>query len=414
MGKLRLHPGACCSLLLLLCLAPFAAAQSGPVRIVLFQPPAADANAETREHEELLAGTLEIELKALGYELVPPDEWRGALDRRGLAPADLADNQAALAAAGEVSAELAFVSSILVDEGRLYFQLKVLEVPTGAQLVAVLRSGRAGLTAYNVVNRAVTDTQDELLRVGGRRLPDDVLIGVLDHGIVERVVLESTQEGMEILFAGQSLGRITNGSLLLPFAPFPVGSEVTITRRLEGYHTERQTIRLPEKDVRISLAPLYRRSSWGAELNWTIGQNMGAGLGIRRYLLPDELYLSLDGYSYVQHDFREGSSPVYHQDLRFLLGYYLFGKPSSDFRFALTSGAGVILTFFGEPGLGSYTDYYVNLFNPTIELNLDPVSLYWRPEFRFALGIGHNLLGRRMIDLDERSLLWTIGAVYKW
>jgi hypothetical protein len=68
-----------------------------------------------------------------------------------------------------------------------------------------------------------------------------------------------------------------------------------------------------------------------------------------------------------------------------------------------------------------YTDWYILVGNPTAELNLDRVTLFARPELKYALGLGYNTLGRVWIrtsyetESGSFSLIpITIGARVSW
>jgi hypothetical protein len=140
---------------------------------------------------------------------------------------------------------------------------------------------------------------------------------------------------------------------------------------------------------------------------------LGFGLAQRYYLKPDITFVAAEHYFYLQHNFA-GGLPVFHHDLRALFGAYLFTGPDSIFRLGVSTGLGFILSYFAVPGLGAFTDFYLNIVNISLELNFPRLLLYLRPEGRYALGIGRDLLGRGWLNVADGPPPITLGVVWKW
>ena len=75
---------------------------------------------------------------------------------------------------------------------------------------------------------------------------------------------------------------------------------------------------------------------------------------------------------------------------------------------------GLIITDVrGVTGL-EYVDYYISVLNPTAEFSVGPLDLFARPELRYALGTGYNLLGNVWIRTPYGWPPITIGAKWSW
>jgi hypothetical protein len=260
---------------------------------------------------------------------------------------------------------------------------------------------------YNLIARTVEDLLPQIRLIGQPpAFPQPAQ--------AERITLLSPNNGAEILLGGaQPVGAIEDGSLVLPPIPFPLGSPITVEKRLAGYHPSRESLLIREPVQAFKLRPLRRQTRWATELNWTYGQVLGFGLAQRYYLKPDITFVAAEHYFYLQHNFNSGL-PVYHHDLRALFGAYVFTGPDSVLRLALSTGVGLIVSYFSFPGQGAYTDFYLNLINVSLELNFPHLLVYVRPEGRYALGIGPNLLGQGWLNVAGGPSPITLGVAWKW
>jgi hypothetical protein len=81
------------------------------------------------------------------------------------------------------------------------------------------------------------------------------------------------------------------------------------------------------------------------------------------------------------------------------------------FRVGLSTGLGMIVTYFSLPEQPVYTDFYINVINLWLEWNWSRWTTYLRSEALYGLGIGQDLLGRGML---ANGAILTLGLVYKW
>jgi hypothetical protein len=222
---------------------------------------------------------------------------------------------------------------------------------------------------------------------------------------------------MQVYLGDEGLvGNISNGQLLLPPIPFAIGTKINVEKRKDGYHTGEETVKLKEPEMVIKLRPLRKQTRTATELNWTLGQMLGLGVAQRFYLKPDQTYLGVEHYFYVQHDFAS-EKPVFHHDLRALFGGYVFSGPHRLLRVNISTGVGMIVTYFTIQNQPMYADFYWNLFNTTFELNFKRYLFYFRSEAKYALGLGaKDLLGRQWIGLTSEGgpNVFTFGIARKW
>ena len=372
--------------------------------------PTADLSTtdEYREYQSIISDQLRVELREAGFTIVPREEWEPARERQGIPTGQLYQGKTAVEVARQVDAEIAVVSFYSVEDRQLVLEIKCYDVAQNALVSGVFKSARVNLSVYNVIGEAVAEL-----------IPGIRLIGPppsLDSPVVEEIALLSEDEGMAIYLGDEGfVGRITDGQLLLPPIPFAIDSKITIEKRKEAYHTGMETIRLKEPEMLIKLQPLRKKARTATELNWTLGQLMGFGLAQRFYLNPDNFFLAGEHYFYVQHNLSD-SKPVFHHDLRVLVGGYLLSGPDAALRMNLTTGIGMIVTYFALADQPMYADFYWNVINSTFEVNFRRYMLYVRMEQKYSLGAGPaHILERGWISaFGEGPTTATFGVARKW
>jgi hypothetical protein len=366
------------------------------------------ATEEYREYQSIISDQLRVELRSAGFTIIPREEWDPIREDRGIRLNELYQGTTAVEVAEQVDAEIAVVSFYSVEERQLILEIKCYDVAQNALVSGVFKTARINLSVYNVIGEAVAEL-----------IPGIRLIGPppnIESPVVEEIALLSEDEDAEIYLGDTGfVGRITNGQLLLPPIPFSIGSKITIEKRKEEYHDGVEAIKLKEPEMLVELKPLRKKANSATELNWTLGQLLGFGLAHRFYFVPDSSYLAAEHYFYVQHNLAD-SKPVFHHDLRLLFGGYLFTGPHAAVRFNLSTGFGLIVTYFWLRGQPVYTDYYWNVLNTGLELNFNKYILYVRSEQKYALGVGvDSVLGRGWMSvLGDVPTILTLGVARKW
>jgi hypothetical protein len=247
------------------------------------------------------------------------------------------------------------------------------------------------------------------------RLPPEAGAGApaVDQPPQVRVVtLYSEDEGLEIYLPGdQFVGRIRQGALTLPPVPLPLGGTLTLVKKKPGYHDGRETVKLAEPVVEATLKPLVKQTEWATELTYTTAQLMGFGVAQRYYPRPDVLFLGAENYFYVQHSFLPENRPVFHDDIRLMVGGYPAAPVDSRFRVGVGTGMGAILTWMFDLDVAPFVDYYWNVVNVWFEWNWRRTAVFLRSEARYALGVPGGLLGRGMYG---EGPIVTLGVLRKW
>ncbi len=378
----------------------------------------------SEEYKDIITGAIEVELQNAGYNVVRVER----ADEQHLS------GIYALSAAQKIDADLLFTGFYRIDEdNRIIIQIKAYDARKERFVAGRLSSGPVGITLFNMINSAVGEIipifERYVVPVNEERAEEEQD----ENKKLREVILLSDDENAEVYWAGEaSAGRIIDGSLRLTTVK---DSQLVIETRKDGYHPREETIDLVEQrkkpgrkesisedestaseseELAFELKPLMKEAQWGVEFLYTAGQALGLGFGLRYYLHPDELFLSGEDYFFLQTAFIGGSSPVFHNDLRVLLGKYIFVPPAARIRIGISTGAGVILTSFAIPGMPFYTDFYLNAVNLWVEWNARNWIFYLRQEHRYMLGLFNNLLGRKWHSDLPWGVPITFGMVKKW
>ena len=206
---------------------------------------------------------------------------------------------------------------------------------------------------------------------------------------------------------GMKLGSITNGRLSWD-AGLAQGAVFHVLKQKPGYHDEWQTVRAARE---IQLSPLLRTHSLAVEADWTFGQLAGLGTTLRSYIVPDNSFLFLSGYFFVQPPLSSAGLFVYHVDGSVGLGGYILFPPGAFIRLGVSTAVGNVLSI---TPVGIYTDVYLNLFNWWLETRaIGPAVIFLRQEYKFTMGVGNNLLGVGMINVQNFPP-FTVGVRFEW
>lgn len=293
------------------------------------------------------------------------------------------------------------------NELRLRFRLY--DTQEAVALGGSVARGRVGLSLYNAVDDAINRIRPEL-----QRYLDEPYTFTSPIDEVESITFRSRDEGAVVFFGGGRVGRIYDGTLRLPYTPFAVGSQVRVDIAKEGHHGIGYEVALNERDNVVQLRRLPRRHRYGAQVLWTTGQAQGLGVGFRYYAVPDYTFVQVERSFYMQGDVNAGGS-VYHNDLALSLSQYVFFPHESLVRITLGAGFGVVLTDFADSTLPEYADFYLTVLSFGLELNLNSWAVFFRPQLRYAPGVGNdNLLGRSWIETEAYGPPLSLGVLRKW
>ncbi len=373
---------------------------------------APDLSATGRDLAGLLGESLYTEFSDAGFEIVIGERIP---DLSGTdAPGNV--TSAALQAARSAQTDLAAFGFAGFPTGRVSVNVRVYDTRSGALVSAAEGFGRSDLAVFNVTRRVFQDLRPGLLRAVRRGLDGGDVIDVAgDQPVSDPLLLTSADEGMQV-YLGDNLraGRITDGSVRLPYLPFRPGDTVEVTKRKPGYYEDREDILVRSGGREIPLRPLEPETRFATTLTYTTGQLLGLGVGLRGYLRPDWSFAAAETYGYAQST-NPGATPVaYHQDVRLLLGRYLVFPRTSVFRMGAQTGVGTTLTFFSSPDAETYRDTYLELFALWVEVNFSDVAFFLSSAARWSTGRENGLLEKGMLDAGDVGPFLTVGTLVKW
>jgi hypothetical protein len=388
------------AILLLNALAVFPASTQQPAPIVCVIYMVQDlspAGSTTGEYEQTITDAVNAAAGAQGYALVALNAWQEAASAQSLDPARINAQTPALAVARAVGADVAVTGSFAVHGDQIYYSIECWDVAAGRLAAGIQQTTPLNLAFFTSLNQELTT---------------DLFPSVqLERNESPRLVFTSPDQGMEVILGGDlDIGQIANGQLSWPVAGLVPGTKVTVEKRKTGYHTDRQTVTLVTgKD--IPLAPLTPEHSTAYLLDATIGQLLGAGVTIRAYGIPDWFYISMGSYFWLQPPATFAARVAFHDDYSLGLGSYVLFPPSSWFRLGVSTGVGVIFTALSTPGFPVYSEFYIDVASIWIEVDLARTAFYFRQDFKYALGLGTNLLGTGW--LIESGPLMTLGVIFR-
>lgn len=321
--------------------------------------------------------------------------------------------QSALRTREDTGSDLVLTGFLSFEGKRMFVQLKLFDPGVGSFIGAGSASGFSGLSGFNLVQEAVGGIAGDLAAskqaIEKRR--------ALDARTVKRILFASKEEGMELSLAdGTPLGTIKNGSLEVQGMGhrFLSGDTLIVQKSKEGYYSETESVKLNENGQAVRLGRLTKKPDTAVLVEISEGHFPGAGVGFRRYIVPDYFYAEFLDAAFLQFDFYNPAKPAFHNDLNFVLGGYLFFSHRFPFRMGVSSGLGGILTVLPVKDSPLYIDMYLNPANLFLELNLKDWAFYARVSGKYALDLGNNLLDRGWISIPDRGPVVSLGVMKKW
>jgi len=365
------------------------------------------------EYEASITETVEQEFDGAGARLIKSGAWSKAA-RMPQDPRDLLRSPAALAVAEDVGAELAVNGSYIVEDEQILISLQCWDVAAKAPVSGFLRSWRFNLAFYNSLHEEITSKLVPRIALrddGSGSSGASTGSASSSAPAVAEISFLSPDEGMEVLIEGETpAGVIEEGRLNWPAGDLAPGTKLTVTKRKRGFHTARQAIRVgPE----VQLSPLAKETKESVELDWTIGQLIGLGCTVRDYVIPDTLFAWIGNYLSLQLPSTSAGRPVFHADTGMGIGGYVLLPPSSPVRLGLSAGAGAILSFLTIAGAPSYADLYLNPINVWVEARIKGITVLFRQEWKFSLGLANNLLDKGWLMVSNSFPPMTIGIEIK-
>jgi hypothetical protein len=370
------------------------------------------------EYANVITQDLGVQLQQAGVPTVAAARVAEVIASQKVSAHDLLAPRAAAAAALAAGGDIAVNGYIALEDDTLKVSLRAYDAKTGILLAGLLRDLQFNISLYAFLWQAVSEMLAQAAPAPAPAEPAAAPSAAAAaapalHQPAGAVVFTSSQDGVEVLLSdGTSLGRIEKGALTVPAAGIDLRAPLVLEKRLDGYHSARQTARPAPV---VALSPIARSNNFAIEAQWTEGQLIGAGAAFRFYLSPDYLFLSPSVYVSAQPPTGSGGNTVTHLDAGFLVGEYLFFPPDFPFRLGVSAGTGAILSWSPAPGVPVFFDPYMDIVNLWIELNLQQFSISLRSDLKYALGgPTPNLLGQGLILWAGFLPPISLGVTFKW
>lgn len=196
--------------------------------------------------------------------------------------------------------------------------------------------------------------------------------------VLLQLTLRSPDEGATVLLADDAeVGTISGGSLELPFVPVAVGSDLTVRLQREGYQPLTHTIAITRERMVAELPPLRPRVDWEIGFSWMPQRWAAAAVALRRYVVPERLYLQSTNQLGTRYRFTEGSRASGLFDTRLSIGVYPIAAAEGAFRLGFSTGAGLTVTVLGgEEQAYFFADPYFNVFSVAGKWRFDRFAPY--------------------------------------
>ncbi len=282
-----------------------------------------------------------------------------------------------LLAAEEMDAAVALSGFVRVTDETVLFQLKLYDVEQRTVLATIAEERRPGLSLYNAVRSTIAGLAPVL-----ETFLNDRSVYFAPTNRVETIVIRSPDEGATVSIAGSAVGTITEGTLSVPFTPFPLGTAIDIRTEKPGYHTRSTTHTLDRRDNEIILDPLIPFTENALSPLMEVAPFIGIGVGYKKYLVPDTTF----GYARAALLTDLTRRRTVRGDISLVVGRYLLLPVHSPLRLHLTVGGGYMRTAQIDGTTSWFGDWYISLGNPTVEANIGALRLFATTEIRYALG----------------------------
>jgi hypothetical protein len=384
-------------LCLIASLLPAHAAVAGQ-SCVVFTVKDLSATPATRDYEETITQAVGAAFGAGGYEVLGDAAWREAAAARSIDPGRPVSQSEALEIAGSIGADLAVTGIYSVQNDEIYYSIQCWSVASGTLAAALQADTPFNLAFFSGLNLALATDLLPRLPAAGQGAGS--------------VVFVSPDDGMVVRLSGdQFIGQVVSGRVTMPADSVVPGSRVVIRKSKAGYHAAEETVTLvPNTPIRLTA--LVKEHANALELNSTLGQLLGLGGAFRLYVVPDWFFVSAGSYLWVQPPANLAPRVVLHTDIYAGISGYMFLDPDAPVRLGISTGAGVILSFFSAAGFPVFTDVYIDVFNWWVESRLFGITFFLRQELKYDLGVGTNLLGQGWMIRSFPPT--TLGVVIPW
>jgi hypothetical protein len=386
-----------------------------PVTAVIYTVQDLSGPGTTHDYEQTITDALAAAFAASGsFRLVAQADWQAGARSRSLSERALLGGAAASELARQLKADVAISGSYtVVDDGgteRILLTVQCWDAARERLSAGFIKASRFDLGFYLSLRDWVAGLIPGISIAPPSQPVAKPAARTPSAPLLPQITFESVDDGMEVLVAGDlSAGTIAGGKLEFEAGGIPRGTVLQITKRKAGFHDSVQKVKAASV---ITLTPLVKKSPFAVQVDWTIGEVLGAGGALRWYPVPDTLFMSAGAYLFAQPSVTFASRAVLHGDASVSFGSYLFFPPDSPVRLSLQTGGGAVLSVFTQPGFPVYADYYLNIIGLGVETGVLGIPLFLRVDSRYALGLPGGLVSR---GITRNGLpLFTLGAIFRW
>ncbi len=365
-----------------------------------------------KDYERPITASVSAAFEVGGYGIISPEKWGGEVQRRGLSPRALLSEAPALSVGQAVGADLAVTGYFTVEEDRIYISLQCWDVGAGVLAAGLQQTARFNIAFYSSLHDRVADMLPQIrLMQSTAQTASGAAPGKAQPSVSE-LTFVSPDEGMELFLVNdERIGAISNGKLVWNSGGIVLGSAFNVEKRKQGFHTSRQTVRAA-KEIRLS--GMVREEKRALEVDWTLGQLLGAGATLRVYTRPDETFLFIGNYFFLQPALNAAGNLVIHYDTSLGVGAYVFLPPDSPVRFGVSTGAGSVVSILTGPSNASYAEVYLDVFNWWVETRILGPIIFLRQEWKFTTGGGSSILGKQWMMVAGTIPPMTLGVMFRW
>jgi hypothetical protein len=383
------------------------AADTEKINVLIIYTKDLNPGPDSAEYGNIIKNSIRDRLYNAGFEIIPERAILKYAEDKKLSLNRLEDMDELFSAAGALNADLAVTGFYKSDGKKLIISLKCYDTISGKIVAGIVRTLRISLSLYNYIDAASEDMLKEIRQA--------LSYYKMVANFVQKIEITAADEGMELYLPGNVLfGKIENSTFTAVNTKIAIGTTLRITKIKEGYHSAEEWLYLDKRENTFRLKPLMRITDRALLVYSTpLGQLFGAGASYRYYLKPDTFFAEAGEYIFMQQVFTEGAKPVFHTDTNIRAGMYVYFKPESPFRAAVSSGFGLYNSFFTIPDQPFYTDFYLNAVDILMEYNSQFFTVFFRQEMKYFLGLGENLIGRRWA-MQSGPPHMSLGVMLKW
>ena len=370
-----------------------------PVQAIAGGPSAAD-------YEKTITDSVSAALAVGGLTLLGPETWSAAarnVDRR-----TLLESAVAVGTARTAGAAVAVTGYYTLQDQRIAVFLQCWDVKTGRLLASLQQAARFNLAFYSALHDRIVEI---LPRITAAPRPATAIASIPGRFALAEIDFLSADDGTEIVIDGdRSVGTVSGGKLVWKNPGISPGETILVEKRKEGFHTSTESLKGAQE---LRLSPLVPMSRFDVDVAMTGGLLPGAGAWLRAYIVPDELFLDFGAYPFWQTPSSASGHYITHVDTSYGVGSYIGTPADWPVRFGVSTGVGVIVTPSFASGGPDYTDAYLNVFDWWVETRIFGPVFFLRQEWKYALGLGTNLLGTGWIMANDFPLM-TFGVSFQW